>query len=88
MIYASSKRNFTDTQKETIWQLWSYGKSLSEIGRSIGKHADSVFCFLQKTCGIKPTPLSRAKSALTILDREEYLVKFLLIYLLDTLHEI
>ncbi len=71
MICASSKRNFTDTQKETMWQLWSYGQSLSEIGRSIGKHAGSVFCFLQKTGGIKPTPLSRAKSALTILDREE-----------------
>ncbi len=54
-----------------MWQLWSHGQSLSEIGRSIGKHAGSVFCFLQKTGGIKPAPLSRTKSALTILDREE-----------------
>lgn len=71
MIYVSSKRNFTDTQKEVLWRLWSHGQSLSEIGRAIGKHAGSVFCFLQKTGGIRPDPLRRAKSTLTICDREE-----------------
>lgn len=71
MLDTDSKRNFTDTQKATIWLLWSQGKSLSVIAREIGKHAASVFCFLQKTGGIKPAPLKRAKSSLTILDREE-----------------
>ncbi len=71
MIYVSSKRNFTDAQKEVMWRLWSEGQSLSEIGRAIDKHAGSVFCFLQKTGGIKPDPQRRAKSTLTIWDREE-----------------
>ncbi|SEQ59735.1 hypothetical protein SAMN05421510_10986 [Nitrosomonas ureae] len=26
-----------------MWQLWSEGKSLSEIGRQLNKHAGSVF---------------------------------------------
>ena len=71
MFYTSSKRSFTDAHKETMWLLWSQGQSLSKIGRETGKHAASVFCFLQKTGGIKPVPLKRAKSSLTIYDREE-----------------
>jgi hypothetical protein len=50
MLPIKFKRNYTDVRKETIW---SQGKSLSEIGRVTGKHAGSVFCFLQKTGGIK-----------------------------------
>jgi hypothetical protein len=43
-----------------MWQLWSQGKSLSEIGRQLNKHAGSVFCYLQKSGGIKPpTPVRR-----------------------------
>ncbi len=40
-----------------MWQLWSQGKSLSEIGRQLNKHAGSVFCYLQKFGGDKPSPL-------------------------------
>jgi DNA-binding CsgD family transcriptional regulator len=52
MNHQPSKRSFTHYQQETLWQLWSQGKSLSEIGRQINKHAGSVFCYLQKSGGI------------------------------------
>lgn len=71
MIYTASKRNFTEHQQNAIWSLWSQGKSLSEIGRQLNKHAGSIFCFLQKYGGIKPTKPTRSKRALTLLEREE-----------------
>lgn len=71
MMRALSKRNFTEDQQSTIWSLWSQGKSLSDIGRQLNKHAGSIFCFLQKYGGIKPVTPSRSKRALTLLEREE-----------------
>ncbi|MBN9232127.1 MAG: IS30 family transposase [Legionella sp.] len=71
MVYTVSKRSFTEYQQSTIWSLWSQGKSLSEIGRQLNKHAGSIFCFLQKYGGIKPARSIRSKRALTLLEREE-----------------
>lgn len=68
---ALSKRSFTEHQQNAIWFLWSQGKSLSEIGRQLNKHAGSIFCFLQKYGGIKPVKRIRSKRALTLLEREE-----------------
>ncbi len=48
MNYQLSKRNFTYAQQETMWHLWSQGKSLSEIGRQLNKHAGSVFSLFKK----------------------------------------
>jgi IS30 family transposase len=71
MIYNSSKRNFSEHQQNIMWSLWSQGKSLSEIGRQLNKHAGSIFCFLQKYGGIKPVKPKRAKRSLTLAEREE-----------------
>ncbi len=71
MKYQPSKRSFTHHQQETMWQLWSQGKSLSEIGRQLGKHAGSVFCYLQKSGGIKPPIPKRSTKELSLLEREE-----------------
>ena len=71
MNYQPSKRSFTYHQQETMWQLWSQGKSLSEIGRQLNKHAGSVFCYLQKSGGIKPSTPKRSAKDLTLLEREE-----------------
>ena len=68
---ALSKRSFTEHQQNAIWSLWSQGKSLSEIGRQLNKHAGSIFCFLQKSGGIKPVRPIRSKRALTLFEREE-----------------
>ncbi len=71
MMRALSKRSFTEHQQNAIWSLWSQGKSLSEIGRQLNKHAGSIFCFLQKSGGIKPVRPIRSKRALTLFEREE-----------------
>lgn len=71
MMRALSRRSFTEYQQSAIWSLWSHGKSLSEIGRQLNKHAGSIFCFLQKYGGIKPVKSIRSKRALTLLEREE-----------------
>jgi len=71
MIYKLSKRNFTECQQVVMWTLWSQGKSLSEIGRQVNKHAGSVFCFLQKYGGIRPAQPKRSKKVLTFHEREE-----------------
>jgi len=71
MMRALSRRSFTEYQQGVIWSLWSQGKSLSEIGRQLNKHAGSIFCFLQKTGGIKPVRPIRSKRALTLFEREE-----------------
>ena len=68
---ALSKRSFTEHQQNAIWSLWSQGKSLSEIGRQLNKHAGSIFCFLQKYGGIKPAKPIRSKRGLTLSEREE-----------------
>jgi len=71
MNHQPSKRSFTDHQQERMWQLWSQGKSLSEIGRQLNKHAASVFCYLQKSGGIKPATPKRSSKDLSLLEREE-----------------
>jgi hypothetical protein len=38
MNHQPSKRSFTYHQQESMWQLWSQGKSLSEIGRQLNKN--------------------------------------------------
>jgi hypothetical protein len=69
MKYQPSKRSFTHHQQESMWQLWSQGKSLSEIGRQLDKHAGSVFCCLQKSGGIKPPTPKRSAKDLSLLER-------------------
>jgi IS30 family transposase len=71
MNHQPSKRSFTYHQQEMMWQLWSQGKSLSEIGRQLNKHAGSVFCYLQKSGGIKPATPKRSSKDLSLLEREE-----------------
>jgi len=43
MIRALSRRSFTEHQQSATWSLWSQGKSLSEIGRQLNKHAAPFF---------------------------------------------
>ena len=42
-------------QKEELWERWKAGQSLSDIGRTLGKHAASVFGVLLSKGGIAPT---------------------------------
>jgi len=58
-------------QKEELWRRWKAGQSLSEIGRSLGKHAASVFGVLLSKGGIAPATRMRSQIALSVRDREE-----------------
>lgn len=71
MYYRTTKRSFTEVEQDKMWQLWSQGLSLSEIGRSINKHAASVFAFLQKWGGIQPAKPKRSSKHLSLTEREE-----------------
>ena len=67
----SSCRGFSVQQKQDLWALWKEGQSLSEIGRTLGKHAGSIFGVLATHGGVARAPRSRAARALTTAEREE-----------------
>lgn len=58
-------------QKKELWIRWKDGQSLSEIGRSLGKHAGSIHGVLSASGGIAPRERRRRPDALTVLEREE-----------------
>jgi len=61
----------SSTQKQELWDRWRLGQTLSEIGRSLGKHAGSVHGVLSASGGIAPVTRKRSPMALTFSDREE-----------------
>ena len=58
-------------QKQELWMLWKNGQSLSDIGRSLGKHAGSIFGVLSARGGIAPQSRTRSVRSLRSAEREE-----------------
>lgn len=58
-------------QKHELWARWKAGQSLSDIGRSLGKHAGSIFGVLQSRGGIAPSARTRSRRSLSAREREE-----------------
>jgi IS30 family transposase len=58
-------------QKAELWQRWKSGQSLSEIGRTLGKHAGSVHTVLAAHGGIVPATRKRSPRSLSLKGREE-----------------
>ena len=58
-------------QKQELWSRWKAGQSLSDIGRSLGKHAGSIFGVLHSRGGIAPTARRRSRRSLSVREREE-----------------
>ena len=58
-------------QKHELWSLWKAGQSLSYIGRSLGKHAGSIFGVLRARGGIAPSARIRSRRSLSAHEREE-----------------
>jgi hypothetical protein len=58
-------------QKQELWDRWKAGQSLSDIGRSLGKHAGSIFGVLLSRGGIAPAARSRCRRSLSVQEREE-----------------
>jgi DNA-binding CsgD family transcriptional regulator len=63
--------NYTPTQKTEMWDRWQRGETLNTIGRVFDRSSSSIFGQLSPTGGIRPPPRQRAKSALTLREREE-----------------
>jgi IS30 family transposase len=58
-------------QKHELWARWKAGQSLSDIGRSLGKHAGSIFGVLHLRGGIAPPARIRSQRSLSVHEREE-----------------
>ena len=58
-------------QKQEFWMRWKNGQSLSDIGRSLGKHAGLIFGVLSATRGIAPQSRTRSVRSLRSDEREE-----------------
>ena len=58
-------------QKQELWARWKAGESLSDIGRSLGKHAGSIFGVLSSSGGIAPAAKRRSPRSLSVFEREE-----------------
>lgn len=61
----------TPEQKAALWRRWKDGESLSDIGRSLGKHAASIHGIVRPCGGIMPLPRTRSPRVLTLVEREE-----------------
>jgi IS30 family transposase len=65
------RSRMTVSDKAAIWDRWKRGKSLSEIGRAIGRIPGAVFHVVRARGGIPPAPRCRSSQALTVGEREE-----------------
>jgi len=59
------------SDKAAIWDRWSRGESLSEIGRGVDRVPAAVFHVVRARGGIPPPPRWRSSRALTVSEREE-----------------
>lgn len=58
-------------QKRELWARWKAGQSLSDIGRSLGRNAGSIFGVLLSRGGIAPPARARSRRSLSMHEREE-----------------
>jgi IS30 family transposase len=58
-------------QRQQVWELRKQGKSISEIARTIGSPAGSIFSIFRPFGGYYQAPQRRRRIALTLLEREE-----------------
>jgi IS30 family transposase len=63
--------NYSDKQRNEIWDRWQRGESLNEIGRAFDRGSSSIYGILSPTGGIRPVPRKRSRLALTLSEREE-----------------
>lgn len=58
-------------KRQQVWELRKQGKSISEIARTIGSPAGSIFSIFLPLGGYYQAPQRRRTTALTLLEREE-----------------
>jgi hypothetical protein len=59
------------SQKAELWLKMEGWAALSDIGRSLGEHAESVHGVVSSNGGIVPPNRRRSRLELTLLEREE-----------------
>jgi IS30 family transposase len=58
-------------QKRELWQRWKAGQSLTDIGRTFGKHSSSIHLIVSSNGGFLPRLRTRRSTSLTLFEREE-----------------
>jgi len=66
-----SKRGLDQKEKLKVWGLWRQGKTLSEIGLTVDRHAGSIFGVLKLKGGISPVQRKRRSLYLSREERED-----------------
>lgn len=61
----------TPSDQAELWQLWSTGKSVSDIGRALGRVTGTVRAVVERHGGYVPAERTRANDRLTLEHREE-----------------
>jgi len=61
---------FSDVQKQDVWDQWRNGRSLTDIGRGLGKAPASIYFIVSANGGFVPPLRKRAVRTLTLADRE------------------
>ena len=59
------------SRERELWARWKAGQSLSDIGRSLGRNAGSIFGVLLSRGGIAPPARARSRRSLSMHEREE-----------------
>lgn len=62
---------YTEAVRRDIWDKYRQGDSLWSIARSLDRYSSSIYRILSATGGIRPPERKRAKSALSLEEREE-----------------
>ena len=65
------KRSFTEEKQLECWQLWHQGLGFSDIARELGSKPRTIFGVIRLNGGYSPSPHTRNKQHLTLLEREE-----------------
>ena len=67
----SSQHRMSASDKATLWDLWHEGSSHHKIAATVGITPPSVFLYLERYGGYRPSPRVRRPDALDLQEREE-----------------
>jgi IS30 family transposase len=67
---ATRRRPLTQAQQHWVWKRWVAGESLDAIAAALTVSASGAYGVIEATGGIRPAPRCRARTALTLADRE------------------
>ena len=62
---------YSAAQRSEIWDRWQAGESMKSIGRRFDRASSSVFSVISPAGGIRPAERRRARTALSLGEREE-----------------